>query len=72
LADVYDKTAYKKSQDYKKANKQFSNISGTFSFALTLVFFFADGFKYVDDFARGFSDNSILVALIFFGVIMLG
>jgi STE24 endopeptidase len=72
LADVYDKTEYKKSQDYKKVNKQFSNISGTFSFALTLVFFFADGFKYVDDFARGFSDNSILVALIFFGVIMLG
>jgi STE24 endopeptidase len=72
LADVYDAIEYKKSQDYKKANKQFSNSTKTFSFALTLVFFFADGFKYVDDFARGFTDNSILVALIFFGTIMLG
>jgi len=72
LADVYDITEYKKSQAYKKTNEQFSNITGTFSFVLTLAFFFADGFKYVDDFARGFTDNSILVALIFFGVIMLG
>ena len=72
LADVYDATEYKKSQDYKKANEQFANSTRTFSFALTLVFFFADGFKYVDDFARGFTDNSILVALIFFGIIMLG
>ena len=39
---------------------------------MTLVFFFVDGFKYVDDFARSFTDNPILVALIFFGVIMLG
>ncbi|AUC84061.1 peptidase M48 [Polaribacter sp. ALD11] len=72
LADVYDKTEYKKSQAYKKTNEKFSNISGTFSFALTLLFFFANGFKYLDDFARSFTDNPILVALIFFGIIMLG
>ncbi|AOW16706.1 peptidase M48 [Polaribacter vadi] len=72
LADVYDETAYKKSQAYKKTNEKFSNISSTFSIVLTLVFFFVDGFKYVDDFARSFTDNPILVALIFFGVIMLG
>ena len=72
LADVYDEKAYKKSQAYKKTNEKFSNITSTFSIVLTLVFFFVDGFKYVDDFARSFTDNPILVALIFFGVIMLG
>ncbi len=72
LADVYDETAYKKSQAYKKTNEKFSNITSTFSIVLTLTFFFVDGFKYVDDFARSFTDNPILVALIFFGVIMLG
>jgi len=72
LADVYDETEYKKSQAYKKTNEKFSNITSTFSVVLTLVFFFVDGFKYVDDFARSFTDNPILVALIFFGVIMLG
>lgn len=72
LADVYDETEYKKSQAYKKSNKKFSTITGTFSFALTLIFFFADGFKYIDNFARSYADNSIPVALIFFGIIMLG
>lgn len=72
LADVYDEAEYKKSQAYKKTNEKFSNLTSTFSIVLTLGFFFVDGFKYVDDFARSFTDNPILVALIFFGVIMLG
>ena len=72
LADVYDETEYKKSQAYKKTNEQFSNITSTFSIVLTLVFFFADSFKLIDDFARGYTENPILVALIFFGIIMFG
>jgi STE24 endopeptidase len=72
LTDVYDEAEYKKSQVYKKTNEKFSNITSTFSIVLTLGFFFVDGFKYVDDFARSYTDNPILVALIFFGVIMLG
>ena len=72
LADVYDEVAYKKSQTYKKTNAKFSNLTSTFSIVLTLSFFFADGFKYIDDFARSFTNHPILVALIFFGLIMLG
>jgi len=72
LADVYDKEEYKKSQFYKKTNAKFSNLTSTFSIILTLAFFFLDGFKYVDNFARTFTDNPILVALVFFGVIMFG
>lgn len=71
LADVYEETAYKKSQAYKKTNSKFSNLTSTFSFTLTLLFFILEGFSYVDNFARSFTDNNILVALIFFGVIML-
>lgn len=72
LADVYDEGAYKKSQAYKKTNAKFSNLTSTFSIVLTLSFFFADGFRYIDDFARSFTNHPILVALIFFGLIMLG
>ncbi|QTD37867.1 M48 family metallopeptidase [Polaribacter batillariae] len=72
LADVYDEEAYKKSQAYKKTNAKFSKITSTFSFLIMLIFFFADGFKYVDNFARSFTNHPILVALIFFGVIILG
>lgn len=72
LADVYDADEYKKSQAYKKTNAKFSNLTSIFSIVLTLGFFFADGFKYVDEFARNYTSNPILVALIFFCVIMIG
>jgi STE24 endopeptidase len=72
LADVYDEEEYQKSQEYKKTNAQFSNITSTFSIVLTISFFFLDGFKYVDHFARSFTNHPILVALIFFGVILIG
>ena len=70
--DVYDEAEYKKSQAYKKTNHRFGNLTSLFSIALTLAFFFLDGFKFVDELARSYTDNSILIALIFFGVIMIG
>lgn len=72
LADVYDESVYKKSQAYKRTNAKFSNLTSTFSIVLTLSFFFVDGFRYIDDFARSFTNHPILVALIFFGLIILG
>ena len=71
LQDVYDVDEYKKSQAYKLTNNKFGNISSLFSILLTLGFLFFDGFKIVDDYARTFTDNNILIALIFFGIIML-
>lgn len=72
LLDVYDETAYIESQNYKNLNFRFSLLTSTFSILLTLFFFLLDGFKFVDDFARNYSQNNIVIALIFFGIIMLG
>ena len=72
LEDVYDKEEYEKSQAYKKTNAKFSNLTGLFSLALTLAFFFLDGFQFVDEIARSYSSNSIVIALIFFGIIIIG
>ncbi|WP_026934830.1 M48 family metallopeptidase [Christiangramia echinicola] len=72
LADVYEKEEYEKSQGYKKERFKFGLISSTFSVLLTLAFILFDGFAFVDQIARSISDNSILIALIFFGIIMLG
>jgi len=72
LNDVYDDKEYYKSQDYKKENFKFSMIISFFSFVLTIAFFFFEGFFFVDQFARSYSDNPIIIALIFFGVIMIG
>lgn len=72
LADVYEKEEYEKSQAYKKTNAKFSNLTSGFSLILTLGFFFLDGFKFVDEIARSYSSNSIIITLIFFGIIMIG
>ena len=72
LKDVYNQEEYFKSQAYKKENYRFSLITSTFSIVITLCFFIFEGFAWVDGFARSFSSNEISVALIFFGVIMIG
>ena len=70
IDDVYDETEYKKSQAYKKEKYRFGLITGFVSIVGTLLFFFLDGFAYVDGIARSVSDNEILVALLFFGIIL--
>jgi len=71
LKDVYDETEYKKSQNYKSVNYRFGIGTSLFSFVLTLGFLLLDGFEYVDNIARSYSENPIIVALIFFGIIMI-
>ncbi len=72
LADVYEKAEYEKSQRYKKERFQFGLITSTFSVLLTMGFIIFEGFAFVDTIARSITDNIILIALIFFGIIMLG
>ncbi|MDA7558203.1 M48 family metallopeptidase [Flavobacteriaceae bacterium] len=72
LEDIYEKEEYEKSQLYKATNYKFSNITSVFSLILTLAFFYFDGFEYVDNIARSYSSDNIIIALIFFGIIMLG
>lgn len=71
LSDVYDEKEYERSQAYKKTRYRFGILTSTFSLVLTLAFFFLEGFAYIDDIARSISDNSIVIALIFFGIILL-
>jgi STE24 endopeptidase len=72
LQDVYDDAEYKKSQQYKATKYRFGLITSTFSVLLTLGFLWFDGFEFIDNIARSYSDNEIIVALIFFGIIMIG
>jgi len=71
LNDVYDTEAYQKSQAYKTVNYKFGIWTSLFSFTLTLSFLLLDGFEYVDNIARSYTENPILMALIFFGIIMI-
>ena len=70
LADLYDPEQYQKSQEYKRVTYRFGLLSGGVSFAATLIFFLVDGFAWVDALARSWSDHEIVVALLFFGIIL--
>ena len=72
LSDVFNKEEYYKSQAYKKENYRFSLITSSFSLLLTLAFFLFKGFAWIDSIARDHGENEIIVALIFFGIIMIG
>jgi STE24 endopeptidase len=71
LTDIYDTGEYQKSQEYKKTNFKFRLVSSTFSFVLMLVFLYFQGFAVVNGIASNYTDDPIIVALLFFGIIML-
>ncbi len=72
LNDVFNAEEYKKSQSYKKTNYRFGLLTSTFSLLLTLGFLIFGGFEWVDQMARSITDNPILMALMFFAIIMIG
>ncbi len=71
LQDVFDEAEYQKSQRYKKERYKFGILTATISLIATLLFFFFDGFAFVNEIARSASNNEIVIALIFFGIIMM-
>ncbi|MET6990228.1 M48 family metallopeptidase [Sediminicola arcticus] len=72
LNDVFEASEYEKSQRYKKTNYKFGMITSTFSFLLSIGFLIFGGFEWIDSMARGISENPIIIALVFFGIIMIG
>ncbi len=71
LKDVFDEDEYTKSQRYKKERYTFGTLTAAISLIATLLFFFLDGFAFVDGLARSVSNNEIIIALVFFGIIMI-
>ena len=70
VKDVYDEGKYEQSQQYKKVNYRFSILTSTFSFVLILCMFLLGGFAFADRLSRSITDHPILVALVFFGILM--
>lgn len=69
LENIYDPEKYRQSQQYDKANTRFSIISGIFSFAAILIMVVSGGFGWLDTFLRTLTENPVLLALSFFGVL---
>lgn len=71
IAGFYDREKYLKSLAYHRDLTNFSFITSGFSFLLSVVMLVAGGFGWVDSLLRPYVENEILLALAFFGVLML-
>lgn len=69
LEDIYDGKKYEKSQKYEKVKYKFWWIASVPSFCIMLLILVFGGFGWLDTFLRTFSDNAIVLALMFFGII---
>ncbi|WP_273566480.1 M48 family metallopeptidase [Maribacter halichondriae] len=72
LNDVFDIQEYQKSQAYKKTRYRFGLVSSAFSLVLTLGFLIFGGFEWIDNIVRSITGNVKGMALLFFGIIMIG
>lgn len=65
LSGLYDPAEYEKSQAYTIETTKFGIIKSSFSLVLSLVFWFAGGFRIFDDLAVSFGFGSIVTGLIY-------
>ncbi|MCW5912968.1 MAG: M48 family metallopeptidase [Cyclobacteriaceae bacterium] len=71
IASFYNKEKYLKSLEYQQTQARFSFLTSAFSFLLSLGMLLSGGFGWMDGLLRPLVSNEILLALAFFGVIML-
>jgi STE24 endopeptidase len=69
---TYDEEKYARSQAYTKAQAHFGLVESTFSLALTLTFWFAGGFTWLDELVRGFDQGPIVTGLSFMLLLVMG
>ena len=67
--EIYDAGRYKLSRDYYLTNHRFSILTSTFSFGLILVVLFLNGFAWLDEWVRQYSQSPVWLAILFFGII---
>jgi len=71
IQDFYETEKYQKSLAYQKEQSRFSFLSSAFSFILSFGMLLLGGFGWVDSLLRPFFENQIVLALVFFGIIMI-
>ena len=71
VASFYDRDKYTKSLAYLREQTRFSFVTSGFSFFLSLGMLYFGGFGWLDSLLRLYVSHSILLALVFFGVLLL-
>lgn len=69
---IYDEKSYSKSQQYTGERTRFGWFISGFNLVLLLGFWFAGGFNWLDQWARGFDQGVVGTGLIFIGALLFG
>jgi STE24 endopeptidase len=70
--DVYDAEAYRTSQRYTRAQTQFGWFTSTVHLVLMLVFWFAGGFRVLDQIVRSWALGPVWGGLAYIGLLLVG
>src|SRR5687767_9711166 len=71
IESFYESEKYLKSLAYHKERVKFSFITSAFSFLISVLMLIMGGFGWIDGILREEISNEIVLALVFFGVLML-
>lgn len=71
VAEFYNRDRYLKALAYHRDQTRFSFVSSAFSVAISILMLTTGGFGWVDSIVRQYLSDQILVAVVFFGVLML-
>ena len=69
LKGICDEDEYRKTQHYQKDNDRLSFWTSLFNLIIILIMIIAGGFALIDNLARSFTLNLVVISLIFFGII---
>lgn len=70
VASFFDPEKYTRSLAYHQTQTRFSFLSGGFSFLLSLGFLAFGGYGWLDQWLRLFFENEMVLALVFFGILL--
>jgi STE24 endopeptidase len=70
VANLYDAEKYKKAAEYDQEKYKISLFSSILSVIITLSFILAGGFAWLDTLLRQYTQNEIILSLLFFGSMM--
>jgi len=69
LEGIYDEGQYKKSQEYHKVSNNFSILTSSISFIITLCMLYFGIFGWLDDWLRSVAPIDLIASLYFFGIL---
>ena len=69
LKGIYDEEKYRKSQEYSRVNMRFGILTSSLSFVFILLMLTLGGFGYLDAFVRQYTEHTVFMALLFFGIL---